>query len=324
MSEDLRGRFKYKPKKHQPEDASNKSTDDSIFGIWEDQRRMQAEEDKMAKELAETKKKAKELSKTLRKHRYGESREDYLQKIKQSAAKVNKLINKSYNSTVKLARKSNVAKTDSKLPMELEEPVSVSRKKVDTSSTIIRKSKKTAKQKRLVTLFKKSPKAIVLACCLVVIGVLFVVTNRNSSDNISGVLSAGTETPQDGRTEEKPGFKVLYPGDKKDLVAVTRKSPSGVLIHTFLDSIDGTEIEITQQELPAILKENSATELQKIAKSFQATDIIQIDETLVYHGLDEKTSVQSLFTIKSGTLISIRSAQKLSDDKWAAYVLSLE
>lgn len=97
MSEDLRQRFKSSKK-------SGKSTpldSGSIFGIWAEQNRMQAEEEKMARELAETKKKAKELSKTLRKHRYGEVKEESLQKIKhykssviKHAAKTSKAIKK--------------------------------------------------------------------------------------------------------------------------------------------------------------------------------------------------------------------------------------
>jgi hypothetical protein len=104
---------------------------------------------------------------------------------------------------------------------------------------------------------------------------------------------------------------------------VTRRTPTGVLLHTYRDSLEGTEIEVTQQELPESFKTSPSTELEKMAKSFQATDVIQIDQSTIFHGLDEKTRVQSLFTIKANVLISIRSAIKLSDDIWAAYFLSL-
>lgn len=84
MSEDLRFRFKQKPKSTQNkrEPKKTETSSGSIFGIWDEQRRMQAEEDKIARELAETKKKAKELSRTLRKHRYGEVKQESLKKIK--------------------------------------------------------------------------------------------------------------------------------------------------------------------------------------------------------------------------------------------------
>jgi hypothetical protein len=74
MSDDMRFRFKEKPKQPNTSKREPKQTTDSgsIFGVWEEQRRLQAEDEKMAKELAEAKKKAKELQKTLRKNKYGE------------------------------------------------------------------------------------------------------------------------------------------------------------------------------------------------------------------------------------------------------------
>jgi len=74
MSDDLRFRFKPNQKqqstpKREPQPELNSG---SIFGIWDEQRRLQAEDEKIAKELAEAKKKAKELQRTLRKNRYGD------------------------------------------------------------------------------------------------------------------------------------------------------------------------------------------------------------------------------------------------------------
>jgi hypothetical protein len=68
MSDRFHDRYKSRQRETEPVDRPG-----SIFGIWDEQRRMQAEEEKMALELAETKRKAKELQRTLRKHRYGEA-----------------------------------------------------------------------------------------------------------------------------------------------------------------------------------------------------------------------------------------------------------
>jgi hypothetical protein len=147
--------------------------------------------------------------------------------------------------------------------------------------------------------------------------------NRSDVPKSLGVSSEQSTGTNDGKTDEKPAFSILYPQGKKDLLEVTRRTPTGVLLHTYRDSLEGTEIEVTQQELPESFKTSPSTELEKMAKSFQATDVIQIDQSTIFHGLDEKTRVQSLFTIKANVLISIRSAIKLSDDIWAAYFLSL-
>jgi hypothetical protein len=86
MSDDMRFRFKERPKQPNTTKREPKQTSESgsIFGVWEEQRRLQAEDEKMAKELAETKKKAKELQKTLRKNRYGEVSKKTNQKTKQT------------------------------------------------------------------------------------------------------------------------------------------------------------------------------------------------------------------------------------------------
>jgi hypothetical protein len=94
MSDDLRFRLKSKQKPNEKSGYSKKSADtdssDSIFGIWAEQNRMQAEEDKMARELAATKKKAKELSKTLRTHRYGEVKQETFNKLTSITGKFKK------------------------------------------------------------------------------------------------------------------------------------------------------------------------------------------------------------------------------------------
>ena len=96
MSDNLRYRLKSKPKLSLPKEDTRKSnqtnSSGSIFGIWQEQRRMQVEEDKMARELAETKRKAKELSKTLRTHRYGEIKTDSIKKVELRKDKLTKAV----------------------------------------------------------------------------------------------------------------------------------------------------------------------------------------------------------------------------------------
>lgn len=196
--------------------------------------------------------------------------------------------------------------------------------KVETKKSQFQKIRKINPQ----ILYRK--KLRIGAACLAVIvaGVLLSANKSNNTDKPQSLgvnsISGGSQT-DDGKTDEVPEFKILYPKNKPDdFTAVTRKTPTGLLLHTYADNIDGIEIEVTQQQLPDSFKSAPFVELEKMAKNFQATDIIQIDEAFVYHGLDEKTRVQSLFTVISDTLISIRSAEKISDDQWAAYILALE
>ncbi len=60
------------------------------------------------------------------------------------------------------------------------------------------------------------------------------------------------------------------------------------MIVTFADKLEDIEIEVTQQKLPDNFKSAPAAELQKIATNFQATNVIQIDDAVVYHGIMKK------------------------------------
>ena len=268
MGDDLRGRHSSQKRV----DHSSKS--DSIFGIWNDQRRMQAEEDKIALELAETKKKARELSRTLRKHRYGEVKQESLSKL---------------NSALSLLRL---------------------------------KSHKVIKATRS---WMSSHKMLATGLASVAV-VLFVGSISYSLVKPDPKATLGDSTSSlsivDELPREKPKFPILYPSTKSpDDFDVVRISPDGADVsYTYLDQItsDGVVFKITQQEVP------EGFDLEKTATDFQATNIIQIDEGKVYHGYSEKGGVQSLIFTKNDKLITIRSPQKLTDDQWAGYIISLQ
>ena len=97
-SEDFRGRFKATSKK--PGSSSG------IASIWAEQRRMEEEDERIAKELAEAKKKTKELQRTLRKNRYGEISKNTNQKTKQTVTTV-KTNSKKYYDKVSSILKQN-------------------------------------------------------------------------------------------------------------------------------------------------------------------------------------------------------------------------
>lgn len=74
MSDDLR--FRYKTRQSEPrisKKGSQKASDSAgIFGIWDEQRRIQEEDERIVKDLSEAKKKTKELQKTLRKNKFND------------------------------------------------------------------------------------------------------------------------------------------------------------------------------------------------------------------------------------------------------------
>jgi hypothetical protein len=167
---------------------------------------------------------------------------------------------------------------------------------------------------------------IVALAIFVSIFLVRVITSEKSPTSTLGVTSTekGATQTDDGRTDEELNFDVLSPSEEPGLQSVKRKSPSGDLLFTFKDSIDGINIEVTQQKLPPNFEVAPAVELEKIATNFQATNVIRIDDSVAFHGINEKTGIQRLFTIKQGILISIVASAKVPDDSWVGYLLKLQ
>ncbi len=144
-------------------------------------------------------------------------------------------------------------------------------------------------------------------------------SSEQTSTNQTNAVAGAT-------TDEKPTFSLLFPSPKlAGDYQVSKISPEGNdAAFTYLDELEGAQLRVSQQQLPAAFTDNPAGKLEEVAKNFQATNVIQIDDTKVYHGFSEKTGVQSLVFIKNNLLIFIGSSSKLSDDTWAGYILSLK
>jgi hypothetical protein len=286
-------RYRFKSSKPKPDnrksskiswesDDSNKISPDkfpdptNIFSIWDEQRRMEAEEEKMARELSETKRKAKELQKTLRKHKYGE-------------------INTATNRNVK------------KLLIIFIKYCKIIKLKI-TSFSLLKTKKK------FITF------AMAIFITIGAIGYFFINSDNNSPVQTLGEISIENNVAEE-LPRETPKFPILYPnGTSPDQYDLVRINPEGSdTSYTYLDRFteDGQIFNVTQQKVP------DSFDLQKTATNFQATNVIQVDENIIYHGYSERSGVQSIFFIKNQNLVSIRSPQKFSDDQWTAYFLSL-
>jgi len=104
-----------------------------------------------------------------------------------------------------------------------------------------------------------------------------------------------------------------------------RVSPEGNdPVYTFIDMVETSKVSISQQEVPKSFEYNKSVELERVAKEFQAIDVIQIDSMKVFHGVSDKNKQQSLIFIKGDLLVFIKSPQKLSDEAWAGYILNLK
>jgi hypothetical protein len=200
------------------------------------------------------------------------------------------------------------------------------------------KIKKAAKHR--AELIKKSPHVlrgaavvgVVLAC-----GGVFQLFHTKKAPSVATTgkvisqVAGATDTTSDKTiksidTSVKPDFTLLLPsGKRSDQVSFAKVSPEGNdAVYAFVDKLDGYEIKVSEQKVPKQFDYNRDVELERVAKNFQATNVIQIDSTKVYHGYSEKQKVQSLVFIKKDRLVFISSPTKLSDDTWTGYVLDLK
>jgi hypothetical protein len=167
---------------------------------------------------------------------------------------------------------------------------------------------------------------VYLSIALVIITLIIGVNISNNNNNgDKDVLGGTTDIKTDELVEEKPTFKALLPIGKteKDLsfkrVSPQNSDPS----YVYIDQLEGKQINVTQQLLPEKFKNDQDSELEKLARDFQATNVIQIDGNKIYHGYSEKANVQSLIFIKNNLLVLIRLSGKISDESWVSYISTL-
>lgn len=137
-----------------------------------------------------------------------------------------------------------------------------------------------------------------------------------SSVQSNGCWNAGIETPD---------YKTLIPSGKtvEDLGDWRRISPeNNDSVYGYADSIDGVRICVSQQQLPASLQVDTASNVAKLAKSYNATDTIKVDDTVLYIG-NNATGPQSVIFTKQDLLILVKSRDMIKDESWQAYVKRL-
>lgn len=186
------------------------------------------------------------------------------------------------------------------------------------------------KKKSLAKISKLSKKqkiatAGILGILVVAVGVNTLRGDKpnNQTDN-SGVL--GQSQSQKIPVNQSPEFAVLKPADKKveDLGGFARVSPPGsAAAYTFVDNINGTSIKVTQQEIPPSIKEKPVVGLEKLAKDFNASQIVQIDDVAAYIGLSEQ-GPQTLIFLKDGLLVFIVAEREVPELQWVEYVSKLD
>lgn len=164
----------------------------------------------------------------------------------------------------------------------------------------------------------RSKKALIIAAAsllaLIVIGITIgSIVSHNSSDQAKNSAASAPDfepiLPQGKTIEELGGWQRLTP-------------PNNAPYYVFTDSIDGVSITVSQQALPESFKANTAQSIQDLAKSYSATEELDVDSGKVYIGTSTKGPQSVIFTM-NGLLVLIKSQATIENDAWVTYIASL-
>lgn len=165
--------------------------------------------------------------------------------------------------------------------------------------------------------FSLSRKTIVISSVVIVIiagiviGVL--INQRNAANNNAN------------ETVQNPEYSTLLPNGTsiEELGGWNRVSPEDSdPVYAYADTIDGVQITVSEQPLPASFKNNIDSQVAELAKKFSATDQIETNGTKIYIGTSAK-GPQSVIFARGGLLILVKSQKKIDDSSWKKYADSL-
>lgn len=128
-----------------------------------------------------------------------------------------------------------------------------------------------------------------------------------------------------GDPAQSPAYSTLSPGGRpvEELGGWKRVSPpENDPVFAFTDQINGVEIAVSQQPLPASFRNDTDAQVAELAKKFNATAKIDAGTTVLYAGTSTKGPQSVIFT-KMGLLILIKSQEKIDDGTWVKYVKNL-
>lgn len=129
----------------------------------------------------------------------------------------------------------------------------------------------------------------------------------------------------DSSSAQSPDYKTVLPGGKTidSLGGWQRVSPpEGDPVFAYTDTIDGIYVSVSQQPLPDSFKNNASSEVEALAKKFNATTQFRAGSTKVYIGTSAKGPQSVIFT-KDSLLILIKSREKIEEKSWVTYIESL-
>jgi hypothetical protein len=180
---------------------------------------------------------------------------------------------------------------------------------------------------RRTTIIAAASAATVLA--LVSAGV-FMATRKDSPAKPEAGTAAAAEGKVAGAANTilergTPDYDTVLPAGKtaESLGGWTRVSPpKSDPVYAYADKLAGIQIAVSQQPLPKELERNTDEAVEDLAKSYGATDRLEVGKTTAFMGTSVK-GPQSIILTKDDTLILIKSQAPIPADTWKTYIGSL-
>ena len=127
-------------------------------------------------------------------------------------------------------------------------------------------------------------------------------------------------TAVQGQVATKPEFAIVT---ASGIDNATTKYDTEKKVASYADKIEGTNIVVSQQQLPDSLKTDLTKNLKNLAEQFSATDVIPTKGNDSYLGTSAK-GPQTVIIVKKDLLIFIKSDQKIDKKIWQQYIDSME
>lgn len=139
-------------------------------------------------------------------------------------------------------------------------------------------------------------------------------------------LVAGTALTLRVTSTDGPKYSTLSPKNTsiKELGGWQRVSPpESDPVYAYTDKIEGVTVSVSQQPLPQSFKKNTAQEVSKLAKSYNASRQLKAGNVTIYVGASAKGPESAIF-VKESVLVLIKSQAAVSDEAWVSYTKNLQ
>jgi hypothetical protein len=182
--------------------------------------------------------------------------------------------------------------------------------------------------KRFLKLSKRRRILIIIIFIIVIVVIVRIILALHETNNSVSLSKSGTGLSLTDPSLPKgtPSYSTIIPNNKSidKLGGWTRVSPvTSNPVYAYVDSIGSIPISVSEQPLPSSFKSNSATQVQNLAKNFNASESFYVGSLKVYIG----TSVsgpQSLIFTTDNLLVLIKSSAQITTQKWTSYIATLQ